>query len=140
MPYSHLTVVLHGSAAIVTLDRPAQRNALSLALMREMIECLSELERNREARSIILAAAGPAFGERFVLLLGLVDRALRFLGRHVRFGHLNLCQRLGDTRIKLCLLHLEAGHELLHFGLGFFALLLALLSFCVVPSSLILRI
>ena len=61
MPYSHLTVVLHGSAAIVTLDRPAQRNALSLALMREVIECLSELERDREARSIILAASGPAF-------------------------------------------------------------------------------
>jgi enoyl-CoA hydratase/carnithine racemase len=61
MPYSHLTLALEGSTAIVTLNRPAQRNALSLALMRELIECLSELERNGEARSIILAAAGPAF-------------------------------------------------------------------------------
>ena len=61
MPYSHLTVAFQGATAIVTLDRPAQRNALSLALMREVIECLGELERNREARMIILAAAGPAF-------------------------------------------------------------------------------
>jgi enoyl-CoA hydratase/carnithine racemase len=61
VPYSHLTVGLEGATAIVTLDRPAQRNALSLALMREVIECLGELERNTDARAIILAAAGPAF-------------------------------------------------------------------------------
>jgi enoyl-CoA hydratase/carnithine racemase len=61
MPYSHLTLACEGSTAIVTLNRPAQRNALSLALMREVIECFSELERNGKARSIILAAAGQAF-------------------------------------------------------------------------------
>jgi enoyl-CoA hydratase/carnithine racemase len=61
VPYSHLTVAFQGATAIVTLDRPAQRNALSLALMREVIECLGELERNKEARVIILAAAGSAF-------------------------------------------------------------------------------
>jgi len=61
MPYSHLTLAFEGSIAIVTLNRPAQRNALSHELMREMIDCLGELERNGEARSIILAAAGPAF-------------------------------------------------------------------------------
>jgi len=61
VPYSHLTVAVQGGTAIVTLDRPAQRNALSFGLMREMIECLSELERKPEARVIILAAAGPAF-------------------------------------------------------------------------------
>ena len=61
MPYSHLTLALEGPTAIMTLNRPAQRNALSLPLMREVIECLSELERNREARVIIFAAAGPAF-------------------------------------------------------------------------------
>jgi enoyl-CoA hydratase/carnithine racemase len=61
VPYTHLTVALEGPTAIITLNRPAQRNALSLALMREVIECLGELERNREARTIILAASGPAF-------------------------------------------------------------------------------
>jgi enoyl-CoA hydratase/carnithine racemase len=61
MPYSHLTLALEGRTAIVTLNRPEQRNALSLALMREMLACLSELEGNAEARCIILAAAGTAF-------------------------------------------------------------------------------
>lgn len=61
MPYSHLTLACEGSTAIITLNRPAQRNALSMALMHEVIECLSELERDGQARSIILAAAGPAF-------------------------------------------------------------------------------
>ena len=61
MPYSHLTLACEGSTAIVTLNRPAQRNALSMALMREVIDCLGELERDNQARSIILAAAGPAF-------------------------------------------------------------------------------
>jgi enoyl-CoA hydratase/carnithine racemase len=61
VPFSHLTVALEGPTAIITLNRPAQRNALSLALMREVIECLGNLERHEEARAIILAAAGPAF-------------------------------------------------------------------------------
>ena len=61
MPYSDLTLALEGPTAIVTLNRPAQRNALSLVLMREVIECLGELEQTTEARAIILAAAGPAF-------------------------------------------------------------------------------
>jgi enoyl-CoA hydratase/carnithine racemase len=61
VPFSHLTVSLEGPTAIITLNRPGQRNALSLALTREVIECLDELERNTEARAIILAAAGPAF-------------------------------------------------------------------------------
>lgn len=61
MPYSHLTLAFEGATAIVTLHRPAQRNALSLALMREVIACLGELERNAETRVIIFAAAGQAF-------------------------------------------------------------------------------
>ena len=61
MPYSHLTLTCEGSTAIVTLNRPAQRNALSLALMREVIDCLGELERDNQTRSIVLSAAGPAF-------------------------------------------------------------------------------
>jgi len=61
VPFSHLTLAFEGATAIVTLNRPAQRNALSLDLMHEVIECLTELERHSEARAIILAASGPAF-------------------------------------------------------------------------------
>jgi enoyl-CoA hydratase/carnithine racemase len=58
---SHLSLAFDGSTAIVTLNRPEQRNALSLAMMRDVIACLSQLEHNAEAKTIILAAAGPAF-------------------------------------------------------------------------------
>ncbi len=61
MPYSHLQFELADGVAIVTLHRPAQRNALSLELMLETIQCLTRIEANREARAVILAAAGPAF-------------------------------------------------------------------------------
>jgi enoyl-CoA hydratase/carnithine racemase len=46
MPHPHLTDELDGATAIVTLNRPEQRNALSLELMQELIACLSEIENN----------------------------------------------------------------------------------------------
>ena len=51
----------HGPIAIVTLNRPERRNALSLDLMRELIRCFDEIGRNREVRAVILAAAGKVF-------------------------------------------------------------------------------
>jgi enoyl-CoA hydratase/carnithine racemase len=56
-----LLVELDGATAIVTLNRPEQRNALSLELMQELIACLSELENNPAVRAVILAAAGRAY-------------------------------------------------------------------------------
>ena len=50
-----------GPAAVVTLNRPQRRNALSLSLMLELIGCLDEIGRDREIRAVILAAAGKVF-------------------------------------------------------------------------------
>ena len=61
MPYSHLTLACEGSTAIVTLNRPAQRNALSLALMHEVIDCLRELEE----RATPDQSSWPPLGRRF---------------------------------------------------------------------------
>ncbi|MGO9617825.1 MAG: enoyl-CoA hydratase [Bryobacteraceae bacterium] len=52
---------VEGAAAIVTLNRPERRNALSLSLMLELTACLDEIGRNREIRAVILGAAGAAF-------------------------------------------------------------------------------
>jgi len=49
------------TTAVVTLNRPERRNALSLALMRELTECLEQIGRERKARAVILAAAGKVF-------------------------------------------------------------------------------
>lgn len=50
-----------GATAVVTLDRPAQRNALSLDGMRELTDVLTTCGANTATRSIILRASGPAF-------------------------------------------------------------------------------
>src|SRR5664280_3329333 len=50
-----------GPVAIVTLNRPERRNALSLELMLDLIAALDEIGRNCEIRAVILAAAGKVF-------------------------------------------------------------------------------
>src|SRR5712691_5537794 len=61
MPHPHLTLELDGTTAIVTLNRPEQRNALSLELMQELIASLNEIENNSSVHAVILAAAGRAY-------------------------------------------------------------------------------
>src|SRR3954465_9084092 len=50
-----------GPAARIPLNRPAQRNALSLALMGEAIAALDELGADAGVRAIVIEGAGPAF-------------------------------------------------------------------------------
>ena len=59
--YQNLIVTREGAIAIVTLNRPERRNALSLALMQELVRCLDEIGHDREIRAVILAAAGIVF-------------------------------------------------------------------------------
>jgi enoyl-CoA hydratase/carnithine racemase len=61
MPYEHVTLTHEGSTAILTLNRPQRRNALSLNLMLELIEALEDLSHDAATRAIILAAAGKVF-------------------------------------------------------------------------------
>ncbi len=61
MPYDNLLYEREGSLAILTLNRPKRRNALSLGLMTELIDCLDAVGRDRETRAVILAAAGAVF-------------------------------------------------------------------------------
>ncbi len=56
--------ILHegdGVVALVTMNRPDKRNALSLAHMQELISCLKATGEAREAQAVILRGAGPAF-------------------------------------------------------------------------------
>src|SRR6202023_56360 len=46
---------------IITLNRPDRRNALSLDLMSELIDCLNEVGADTNIRVVILAAAGQVF-------------------------------------------------------------------------------
>jgi len=61
MDYQNLILTTEGSTAVVTLNRPQRRNALSLDLMLELTGCLGEIGHTREFRAVILAAAGKVF-------------------------------------------------------------------------------
>ena len=50
-----------GHVAVLTLNRPRQRNALSMALMRDLRAAFEQLREDRSTRVIVLAANGPAF-------------------------------------------------------------------------------
>ncbi len=61
MSYENISFRTEDSIALVTLNRPQRRNALSLALMQELIDCLSEIASRRDLRVVILAATGKVF-------------------------------------------------------------------------------
>jgi enoyl-CoA hydratase/carnithine racemase len=61
MSYQNICLQNDGPSAIVTLNRPQRRNALSLDLMLELIDCLDAIGRDRNTRAVILAAAGKVF-------------------------------------------------------------------------------
>jgi enoyl-CoA hydratase/carnithine racemase len=56
-----ISVEREDAAAIVTMRRPERRNALSLAMMRELTGALEELGGDRAVRAIVIAGEGPAF-------------------------------------------------------------------------------
>ena len=57
----HLLISIEPPAARITLNRPDKRNALSLALMEELISALNEVGAAPEVRAVVIEGAGPAF-------------------------------------------------------------------------------
>jgi enoyl-CoA hydratase/carnithine racemase len=61
MSFSLVTVEQQETIAIVTMNRPERRNALSLAHMRELTQAFEQIGEAREAAVVILRGAGPVF-------------------------------------------------------------------------------
>jgi len=61
MDYQNICFTTEGNIAVITLNRPQRRNALSLATMQELIDCLGTIGGRRDLRVVILAAAGRVF-------------------------------------------------------------------------------
>lgn len=59
--YQSILFEAEGPIAVLTLNRPQRRNALSLELMRDVIDCLSEVGKDRKLRVVLLKAAGKVF-------------------------------------------------------------------------------
>jgi len=72
MHYQNLSLQCEQQTEVVTLNRPERRNALSLELMLELIDCLDQIGRDAGLRAVILAAAGKVFcsGHDLTELLG----------------------------------------------------------------------
>lgn len=61
MPSDNLLCSVEGRIAILTLNRPERRNALSLDLMLDLLACLESLDGNDAIRAVILASTGSVF-------------------------------------------------------------------------------
>ena len=59
--FEYLTLATSGPIARLVLDRPDRRNALSLALMREMLVALDQVAGDRSVRVLVIEGRGPAF-------------------------------------------------------------------------------
>lgn len=72
MTYQFLTCGEEEGTALITLNRPEKRNALSTALRQEIVSCLEELE-NRGSGAVVLTGAGSMFCAGFDLSEFTVD-------------------------------------------------------------------
>lgn len=61
MSYENISFERDGGIAVVTLNRPTKRNALSLELMRELLDCFDCIGDDRTVRAVILGANGKVF-------------------------------------------------------------------------------
>jgi enoyl-CoA hydratase/carnithine racemase len=60
-PYESILVDAEDGVAVITLNRAEKRNALSLAVMLELIAALESIAADRSVRAVIVRGLGPAF-------------------------------------------------------------------------------
>ncbi len=58
---SEVELTNDGAVAVIALNRPAKRNAMSLPMQRELLAALSQAAENRASRALVLTGTGPDF-------------------------------------------------------------------------------
>src|SRR3546814_5902259 len=61
MPYENIRTEKDGTAFVITLDRPARRNAVSLATMGEMIAAADEAAADPAVRGVVVTGGADYF-------------------------------------------------------------------------------
>jgi enoyl-CoA hydratase/carnithine racemase len=89
--YRNILFDREGSIAIVTMNRPERRNALSLDHLEEILACMREIGEDRELRVVILRGNGPAFSAGHDLS-EMIDRDADFYERLFR-----VCSQVMET-------------------------------------------
>ncbi|GAB4376748.1 MAG: enoyl-CoA hydratase-related protein [Salibacteraceae bacterium] len=59
MNYEYLKTDSREYVTIVTINRPDKLNALNRAVIRELSDCMSSLDKDKQVRCVILTGAGP---------------------------------------------------------------------------------
>ena len=59
--YENISFETDRHVAVITLNRPNRRNALSLGLMLELLDCFERIGKDGDLRAVILTAAGKVF-------------------------------------------------------------------------------
>ena len=88
MSYTTLKFELDGEIGIITLNRPEKRNAISPAMIDDLLSVLDDAERG-PARVVILTGAGKAF------CAGMDLEALRELAAQTQEQHVADAERMG---------------------------------------------
>ncbi|MGH7948882.1 MAG: enoyl-CoA hydratase, partial [Candidatus Binataceae bacterium] len=90
---SEQNLLIHEEEGLVTLtmNRPEKRNALSVAMMQDLMAALERIGADRDVRAVIIAGNGPAFSAGHDLG-ELIDRDIEFYRREF-----DLCARLMQT-------------------------------------------
>ncbi|WP_299049774.1 enoyl-CoA hydratase/isomerase family protein [uncultured Nocardioides sp.] len=85
-----------GAVRVVTMDRPARRNALDLDDRRELLAALAAVESDESVRALVLTGAGPVFSAGGDIASMSPDREVA----NVRLGLVNdLARRLVRGRV-----------------------------------------
>ncbi len=61
MSYSLIDLKLEGTTAVLTLNRPDKRNAMSDAMRAEFIDALERVQADKSIRALVLTGAGKGF-------------------------------------------------------------------------------
>ncbi len=59
--YQTIDVTINEQVATVTLNRPSKKNAMSFAMMRELLHLAKQIKKERTLRAVILTGAGEDF-------------------------------------------------------------------------------
>ncbi|MBI5015829.1 MAG: enoyl-CoA hydratase [Deltaproteobacteria bacterium] len=61
MTYNDLTLERDGNIAVLTLNRPTKRNALSMNLMEEILAAAADVAADASVGALVIRGSGPAF-------------------------------------------------------------------------------
>ncbi|MEE8400210.1 MAG: enoyl-CoA hydratase/isomerase family protein [Desulfobacterales bacterium] len=61
MNYEFLRIAEPEGVAVITLNRPDKRNALSTAMRQEIVSALEAMEKDDNIKAVVLTGAGPGF-------------------------------------------------------------------------------